>query len=1138
MSLEAERYERVSAIVADARGLSGADLTSFLDRTCGDNPSLRAEVEELVALSGDEDRAPFADSDLDEARRALEGVLEPDSPAWLPERIGDYTIVRLLGQGGMGVVYEAEQASPRRRVALKLLHPMHATPERLRRFRHEAALLGRLQHPGIAQIFEASTYDVGRGPQPFFAMELVDGVDIRTHCERGELDRSARLALLAQVADAVHYAHEHGIIHRDLKPDNVLVDANGNARILDFGVARASSSSATLSTLVTEEGQLVGTLAYMAPEQLDGAADAITPKSDVYALGVLAFELLVGRLPRDIEDLSLSRAIALLATTDVPHASTFDPSLRGDVETILGKALESDPARRYETPAALAGDLRRHLAHRPILARPPSRIYLARKFTRRHRGLVAGTVATILTLIAGAAVAIVLARKAQTQRDLAMANELRAINGTLQAAQILVDAGKERDALSQLLLVPEESRGPAWHLLHRAAPFLIEALHRSWQFVGDEHMVTADGQAGVSVYSLAERRTIRETFTDIGVVGLGPAASCGVVGGQTADGALVLLDLEAEVVLERSPAGMLPEDVSSAHHRSLYPRASNDGRTVLWYTSPSEAEVRVDGELMRVVSGLGVDERARLGPDGVLLAVNRRDEVSVFDVASGALRFHYAFDPEQGASGFPVIGGVLLHSAPEHGFAERMVWRRFELGDSGPAVEAADPFRAGFVSPWGKKHQGSYSDDGRFLAMSEAVYVSDGALLANPETGAPLAFATLTTDADGRDGWLPFTERTAATVLLSPSGSRLAAINGYAHVPIVELDPFDRDPRRHRQGLTFRGHAGESGAPGNGWIYHLAISNDGSLLASAAPMDPLVRVWDLRTGETVATLERECHNPASWDAFMAFGAKDERLFVTTPYDGVPKSLVEWNLVSGEVLARPAGEAVLLDRFIEALAPGERARLSQRVQMDGERALVAFHAPSPIVNFMGRHTEGEHWSYLPGVDERPTGMGLRPGLPHAAVVEQVQLGVTRAGHLTVIDSNTGEVLERRELPYRPWCAAYSPDGSTLAIGTHAGLVLLLETESYTQQLEWRAHDGYVYSIAWTPDGTRLVTASGDETLRSWETHTRLESRLERERWVALRDETATLADPGQWLEEREGLERQAARTELIRRAHAR
>jgi serine/threonine protein kinase len=206
MSDDAERYARLHELFEEARGLGAADRKALLER-CADDLELRRELEDLLAAHADERADAFSDGALAAARAELEALASaPADAAWVPETIGPYRCLRRIGMGGMGIVYEALQESPRRRVAIKLLHPLHATPERMRRVRQEAELLGRLQHPGIAQIHEAGFFDVGRGPQPFFAMELIQGTDIRAHCEQRRLDRRARLALVARLCDAVHYA--------------------------------------------------------------------------------------------------------------------------------------------------------------------------------------------------------------------------------------------------------------------------------------------------------------------------------------------------------------------------------------------------------------------------------------------------------------------------------------------------------------------------------------------------------------------------------------------------------------------------------------------------------------------------------------------------------------------------------------------------------------------------------------------------------------------------------------------------------------------------------------------------------------------------------------------------------------------
>ena len=225
----------------------------------------------------------------------------PPAAAVFPARVGHYTIRRVLGEGGMGIVYEAEQDQPRRVVALKVIRAGSMSPKLLRRFEHEAQVLGRLQHPGIAHVYEAGTIEDARGnPVPFFAMELIRGVPLTTYAARKKLGTRERLDLIARICDAAYHAHQKGVIHRDLKPGNILVDESGQPKILDFGIARAMDSDLQLTTLHTDIGQLMGTVQYMSPEQVSGDPNELDTRSDVYAMGVVAYELLTGRLPHDL----------------------------------------------------------------------------------------------------------------------------------------------------------------------------------------------------------------------------------------------------------------------------------------------------------------------------------------------------------------------------------------------------------------------------------------------------------------------------------------------------------------------------------------------------------------------------------------------------------------------------------------------------------------------------------------------------------------------------------------------------------------------------------------------------------------------------------------------------------------------
>jgi eukaryotic-like serine/threonine-protein kinase len=336
----------------------------------------------------------------------------------LPTAIGHYRILRLLGEGGMGVVYEAEQDQPRRHVALKVIKAAWASPELLRRFEQESQALARLHHPGIAQIYEAGSAATPHGQQPFFAMELILGQPLVEYADRKKLSTRKRLELMIQVCEAVHHAHQRGIIHRDLKPGNILVEENGQIKILDFGLARATDSDAQASRQ-TDVGQLLGTLAYMSPEQVLADPLAVDTRSDVYALGVILYELLAGKLPYLLPKL-LHEAVRTIQQTEAAPLSSIDRIYRGDIETIVAKALEKDKTRRYVSAAELAADIRRYLNDEPIVARPASAAYHLQKFARRHKALVAGVTAVFVVLAAGAVVSTwqaVKARRAQKEAE-------------------------------------------------------------------------------------------------------------------------------------------------------------------------------------------------------------------------------------------------------------------------------------------------------------------------------------------------------------------------------------------------------------------------------------------------------------------------------------------------------------------------------------------------------------------------------------------------------------------------------------------------------------------------------------------------------------------------------------------------
>jgi len=433
-------HERAFEIFERACDLNTDAQADFVNQACGDDAALRDEV--LSLLSHDQSDLDFDAALVEPARQALaDGGSNPNfesKGSQFPDRIGHYRIIRRLGEGGMGEVFEAEQESPRRRVALKIIRASHLSEKLVRRFEHEAFVLGQLQHPGIAHIYESGMVVVAGRQQPFFAMELIDGVPLGDYADRHSLTVRQRLELIARVCDAVQHAHQKGIIHRDLKPANILVVAGGSQagsfdsnatniqideigvpKILDFGVARVADSDLQAATMETEIGQLVGTLAYMSPEQASGDATELDTRCDVYALGVILYQLLSGRLPHDLSKTSIANAIHIIQQTAPPRLSSIDASWRGDLDIIAGKALEKDISRRYQTPAELASDIRRFLRNEPIEARPPCTRYQIAKFAQRNKALVGGTVATVAAIFVGAIVTGYFAMSEHRQRALA-----------------------------------------------------------------------------------------------------------------------------------------------------------------------------------------------------------------------------------------------------------------------------------------------------------------------------------------------------------------------------------------------------------------------------------------------------------------------------------------------------------------------------------------------------------------------------------------------------------------------------------------------------------------------------------------------------------------------------------------------
>ncbi len=518
--MNSDREGRIEELFELVRSTPDADREELLRAHCGDDADLAREVLSLLSHHS----ADFMENP-DHLPRTPGGGFAGDAG----ERIGPCRIVRSLGHGGMGEVYLAEQEEPvRRRVALKLIKLGLDTRQVVARFEAERQALAMMNHPNIAQVFDAGATESGR---PYFIMEYVEGSPITTRCDDARLGIRERLRLFVQVCEGVQHAHQKGIIHRDLKPSNILVasvDGRLVPKIIDFGIARATDRSAFESAAFTELGQPIGTPEYMSPEQAGKVDEDVDTRTDVYSLGALLYELLVGCQPFDsraLRSLPRDEMFRRLREVDPPRPSvrlaSLGPAarevaqrrgtepeallrlLRGDLDWIVTKALEKDRDRRYVSASEFAADVERHLADQPVLARPPGAAYRARKFVRRHRmGVAAASLAVIalLTGTVGATVGMIRARRAEARAE----NEKRRAESERDAAKslsgFLIDVFK--------IASPDRSRGEVVtvrELLDRGAEKIAEDL-------GDRpeqqaRMMAAMGSAyrGLGLYEEAQK---------------------------------------------------------------------------------------------------------------------------------------------------------------------------------------------------------------------------------------------------------------------------------------------------------------------------------------------------------------------------------------------------------------------------------------------------------------------------------------------------------------------------------------------------------------------------------------------------------------------------------------------------------
>lgn len=472
--MKSDQFEKMSELFEALRNRPLAERRDELDRRKIDG-LLRDQLERLFAKHDEE--SPLDAEGPGVAVTGIAAALVADDE--LPTHIGPHRVVRRIGEGGMGVVYEIEQEAPRRRAAAKVIKRGMDTRQFIERFESERQTLAMMEHHAIAQVLSAGATDGGR---PYFVMEYVDGVPLLQHCDEARLTTRERLALFARVCDAIQHAHQKGVIHRDIKPSNVLAtlrDGVAEPKVIDFGVARVFTGDAASNTRITQLGQVIGTPMYMSPEQAEQRTGDIDTRSDIYSLGVLLYELLTGSTPFDETKLASSgfaEMLRIISSQQPARPSTrcndndesatlsslrrmtpgqLRSTLKGDLDWIVLKCLEKDPNHRYGSTSELAADIRNYLDNRPVLAGPQSASYRLRKFVARNKPQVAAGIAVLIVLVlgvAGTSAGLVWALDERTRAEQASRDEASARQDAQRNADAALREADTAEAVVSFLL--------------------------------------------------------------------------------------------------------------------------------------------------------------------------------------------------------------------------------------------------------------------------------------------------------------------------------------------------------------------------------------------------------------------------------------------------------------------------------------------------------------------------------------------------------------------------------------------------------------------------------------------------------------------------------------------------------------